>query len=47
MLSKRLAGAAEWLEKFPAARECRIGFFGASTGAASALQAAPSFELYI
>jgi putative phosphoribosyl transferase len=40
LLSKRLAGAAEWLEKFPAARECRIGFFGASTGAASALQAA-------
>lgn len=40
LLSKRLAGAAEWLEKFPAAKECRIGFFGASTGAASALQAA-------
>jgi dienelactone hydrolase len=40
LLSKRLAGAAEWLEKFPAASECRIGFFGASTGAASALQAA-------
>ena len=40
LLTKRLAGAVEWLEKFPAAKECRIGFFGASTGAASALQAA-------
>jgi len=40
LLTKRLAGATEWLEKFPAAKDCRIGFFGASTGAASALQAA-------
>jgi dienelactone hydrolase len=39
LLTKRLAGAAEWLEKFPAAKNCRIGFFGASTGAASALKA--------
>ena len=40
LLTKRLAGATEWLEKFPAANDCRIGYFGASTGAASALQAA-------
>jgi len=40
LLSKRLAGATEWLEKLPAAKHCRIGFFGASTGAASALRAA-------
>ncbi len=40
LLSKRLAGATEWLENFPAAKDCRIGYFGASTGAASALQAA-------
>lgn len=40
LLTKRLAGATEWLERFPAAKDCRIGFFGASTGAASALQAA-------
>lgn len=40
LLTKRLAGAAEWLEGFPAAKNCRIGFFGASTGAASALKAA-------
>ena len=40
LLTKRLAGATEWLEKFPAAKDCRIGYFGASTGAASALKAA-------
>lgn len=40
LLTKRLAGATEWLEKQPAANDCRIGFFGASTGAASALKAA-------
>lgn len=42
LLSKRLAGATEWLEKLPAAKTCRIGYFGASTGAASALKAAAS-----
>jgi putative phosphoribosyl transferase len=40
LLTKRLAGATEWLEELPAAKECRIGYFGASTGAASALKAA-------
>jgi putative phosphoribosyl transferase len=40
LLTKRLAGATEWLERHPAAKDCRIGYFGASTGAASALQAA-------
>jgi putative phosphoribosyl transferase len=40
LLTGRLAGATEWLEKFPAAKDCRIGYFGASTGAASALKAA-------
>lgn len=40
LLTKRLASATGWLEKFPAAKECRIGYFGASTGAASALAAA-------
>jgi dienelactone hydrolase len=40
LLTKRLAGATEWLERLPAAKNCRIGYFGASTGAASALQAA-------
>lgn len=40
LLTKRLAGATEWLEEHPAAKKCRIGYFGASTGAASALKAA-------
>jgi pimeloyl-ACP methyl ester carboxylesterase len=40
LLTKRLAGATKWLEEFPAAKDCRIGYFGASTGAASALKAA-------
>ncbi|WP_018612204.1 dienelactone hydrolase family protein [Segetibacter koreensis] len=40
LLAKRLIDATEWLKKMPAAKDCRIGYFGASTGAASALQAA-------
>jgi putative phosphoribosyl transferase len=40
LLTKRLAGATEWLERLPAAKNCRIAYFGASTGAASALRAA-------
>jgi dienelactone hydrolase len=40
LLTKRLAGATEWLEKLPAAKNCRIGYFGVSTGAAAALKAA-------
>ena len=40
LLTKRLTGATEWLEKLPAAKDCSIGYFGASTGAASALKAA-------
>jgi putative phosphoribosyl transferase len=40
LLTKRLAGATEWLERLPAAKDLSIGYFGASTGAASALRAA-------
>ena len=40
LLAKRLVDATEWLRKLVAAKGCRIGYFGASTGAASALQAA-------
>jgi putative phosphoribosyl transferase len=40
LLTKRLVDATGWLEKLPTAKDCRIGYFGASTGAASALQAA-------
>ena len=42
LLTKRLTGATEWLQKLPAARDCKVGYFGASTGAASALKAAAS-----
>jgi predicted alpha/beta-hydrolase family hydrolase len=40
LLTRRLTGATLWLEKFPVAKDCRTGYFGASTGAASALKAA-------
>jgi putative phosphoribosyl transferase len=40
LLTKRLVGVAKWLEAFPAVKDLPIGFFGASTGAASALKAA-------
>ena len=40
LLTKRLVGALLWLEKQPEAADCRIGLFGASTGAASAMRAA-------
>jgi putative phosphoribosyl transferase len=39
-LTERLTGVTEWLEKNPSASGCRFGYFGASTGAASALKAA-------
>lgn len=44
LLTKRLASATGWLEKFPSAKDCRIGYFGASTGAASALAAAANLS---
>jgi putative phosphoribosyl transferase len=40
LLTERLAGVTKWLEDRPAATGCRLGYFGASTGAASALEAA-------
>ena len=40
LLTKRLIGATEWLEQNTAAQGCLLGYFGASTGAASALMAA-------
>lgn len=40
LLSKRLIDATKWLQRFPYAKGCSIGYFGASTGAASALRAA-------
>lgn len=40
LLSKRLSETTLWLEKEGYAQHCRLGYFGASTGAASALLAA-------
>jgi dienelactone hydrolase len=40
LLADRLTGAIDWLERRPETRELPIGLFGASTGAAAALQAA-------
>jgi pimeloyl-ACP methyl ester carboxylesterase len=40
LLAERLAGATDWLTQQPDARQLRIGYFGASTGAAAALVAA-------
>jgi putative phosphoribosyl transferase len=40
LLANRLISATEWLQLDDATRELSIGYFGASTGAAAALQAA-------
>jgi dienelactone hydrolase len=40
LLTRRLTGATKWLIHHPQAKELGIGYFGASTGAAAALQAA-------
>ncbi len=40
LLAERLVGATDWLLEQPPTHHLRIGYFGASTGAAAALQAA-------
>lgn len=40
LLTKRLSGVTKWLAALPAAKNYLLGYFGASTGAASALKAA-------
>lgn len=40
LLTRRLLAATRWLQSEPASRSLAIGYFGASTGAAAALQAA-------
>ena len=40
MLAVRLQSAADWLRRQPDTSGCRLGYFGASTGAAAALVAA-------
>ena len=39
LLTQRLFAATKWLQKQPTVQDCSLGFFGASTGAASALKA--------
>ena len=40
LLAERLVGATHWLKETPATQKLKIGYFGASTGAAAALVAA-------
>lgn len=40
LLAERLQSAADWLRRQPGTHTCRLGYFGASTGAAAALVAA-------
>lgn len=40
LLADRLVGATEWLRNNPSTKKLKIGYFGASTGAAAALIAA-------
>jgi dienelactone hydrolase len=40
LLTRRLKGATQWFKQQPEVRDLSIGYFGASTGAASALKAA-------
>jgi pimeloyl-ACP methyl ester carboxylesterase len=40
LLAERLVDTTDWLTQFPDTKHLRIGYFGASTGAAAALAAA-------
>jgi putative phosphoribosyl transferase len=40
LLAERLVGATDWLTQYPDTQHLRVGYFGASTGAAAALVAA-------
>jgi dienelactone hydrolase len=42
LLARRLMQATQWVERQPALRALRVGYFGASTGSAAALVAAAS-----
>ncbi len=44
LLTTRLTAATAWLQQYPATQALKIGYFGASTGAAAALQAAAEPE---
>jgi dienelactone hydrolase len=44
LLTTRLIAATEWLKNNPKTKDLTLGYFGASTGAAAALQAAAKME---
>lgn len=44
LLTRRLLAATAWLQSNPKTQAMRLGYFGASTGAAAALQAAAEME---
>ncbi|TXI30457.1 MAG: alpha/beta hydrolase [Nitrosomonas oligotropha] len=44
LLTQRLLAATDWLQVNPATKSLKIGYFGASTGAAAALQAAAKMQ---
>ncbi|MDO8208248.1 MAG: dienelactone hydrolase family protein [Gallionella sp.] len=44
LLTRRLLAATAWLRAAPATQTLKIGYFGASTGAAAALQAAAEMQ---
>ncbi|MDV6341879.1 alpha/beta family hydrolase [Nitrosomonas sp. Is24] len=44
LLTQRLLAATDWLQKSPVTKSLKIGYFGASTGAAAALQAAAKMQ---
>jgi dienelactone hydrolase len=44
LLTQRLLSATEWLQSNPKTKDLSLGYFGASTGAAAALQAAAKME---
>ncbi len=46
-LARRLMAATRWLQEQPGLHAARIGYFGASTGAAAALTAAAHADLHI
>ncbi|MBX9636053.1 MAG: dienelactone hydrolase family protein [Nitrosomonas sp.] len=44
LLTQRLLAATDWLQKNPETKALKAGYFGASTGAAAALQAAAKIQ---
>ena len=44
LLTRRVVGVTDWLQQNPETRTLGIGYFGASTGAAAALEAAARFS---